>query len=857
MNKKIQLVYLLPWSWYTKCSELCQRLSGIGHIYVCLFFNVLTYSYLNIWYESCYRYPNLFVYAMLKNYVILGFRNLVKDKFYSLINILGLTIGVTCGMLLFLYVTDELSYDRYHEKASRIYRVVSYIREPDKINRWVSTQPPLVKTLKQDYPFVENYVRFFPAGRVMFRQGERRFYEEDIYCADSTVFDVFTYKFLEGDPKKALDVPGSVVLTQKVAQRFFGQKSALGQVLQTGDATSYKVTGVIEDVPKNSHFTFNALLSLDQNQRNADGWGGFYINSYLLLSKNANIKNLEAGFPGLYDKYMSSIFKRMGIHITYQMQPLTSIHLHSKLDGESNGDIGYVYTFSAIAFFMLLIASINYMNLATAQSARRAKEVGLRKVMGSMKGALVTQFLTESVLITLVSLVSSLILVAALLPFFNTVSGKEIGYMQLLSPRFVLIGLSIVAFTGLVSGSYPAFYLSAFEPAQVLKGSFKARGGSFFRKALVVAQFSISLVMLICTWIVYQQLNYMRNKDMGYDRDQVLTIDYQDNQSQDKYNAFRKALLDNPSIERVASASAPVSNIGGRIIFTVESSTGMKEMAFKPSVIDHDYIKTMGMKVIAGRDFSTEFPADTTNGVLVNEATVKRMNWQEPIGKKIVLGSLPADGKNPPPTALVVGVVKDFHQQSLYNPIEPMIMMYRRANSVMHVKIKTSNTASTLAFIRQKWQEVYPDRLFEYRFLDQDFQSAYHADELRGQIFTVFSGLTILIACLGLFGLATFTTEQRVKEIGVRKVLGGSVSSVVLLLSKDFTRLVLLSFPIAIPVAYFSMDRWLQSFPYKTGIQPWVFITACVLTLLICWLTVIYQSLKAALANPVKSLRSE
>ncbi|MEO6282290.1 MAG: ABC transporter permease [Dyadobacter sp.] len=794
---------------------------------------------------------------MLKNYVVLAFRNLVKDKFYSLINILGLTIGVTCGMLLFLYVSDELSYDRYHEKASRIYRIVSYITEPDKINKWTSTQPPLAKTLKQDYPFVESYARFFGRGRTMFLLGERRFYEEDVYSTDSTVFDVFTYKFLEGDPKLALASPRSVVLTEKVAKRFFGENDALGQILRTDDTTAYKVTGVIQDVPKNSHFTFNALMSLDGNQRNADGWGGFYINSYLLLSKNADVKKLEAGFPGLYKKYMSSIFKRMGIHITYQLQPLTSIHLYSKFDGETNGDIGYVYTFSAIAFFMLLIASINYMNLATAQSARRAKEVGLRKVMGSLKGALIAQFLTESVLLTLISLLTSLILVAALLPFFNQVSGKEIGYLALLTPKFMLIGVAIVAFTGLVSGSYPAFYLSAFEPAAVLKGSYKARGGSFFRKALVVTQFSISMVMLICTWIVYQQLNYMRSKDMGYDRDQVLTIDYQDNQSQASYNALRKSLMDNPNIQSVASASSPVSNIGGRIIFTVESSTGMKEMGFKPTQIDHDYIKTMGMKIVQGRDFSEKFPADTANGVLINEAVVKRMNWKDPIGKKIMLGTVPADGKNPPPTAEVVGVVRDFHQQSLYNPIEPLIMVYRKANGVMHVKIKTQNTKETLAYIGQKWQEIYPNRLFEYRFLDQDFQSAYRADELRGQIFTAFSALTILIACLGLFGLATFTTEQRVKEIGVRKVLGGSATSVVLLLSKDFTKLVLFSFPIAIPIAYFSMDKWLQSFTYKTDMNVWVFVAACALTLLICWLTVIYQSLKAALANPVKSLRSE
>jgi putative ABC transport system permease protein len=796
---------------------------------------------------------------MLLNYLKIAWRNLRKDKFYSLINILGLTIGVTCGLLLLLYVTDELSYDRYQANASQIYRIVSHITEPDKVNRWSSTQPPLAKQLKQDYPFVKNYVRFFPYGRMMFRQGEKRFYEDDIYAADSTVFDVFSYKFIEGDAKTALDQPGSVVLTQKVAQKFFGSGSALGQSLQTNDTTFYKVTGVLEDVPKNSHFTFNALLSTGQNERQATGWGGFYIYSYLVLPENFDTKILESKFPEVYDKYIGPIFKRMGIKITYELQPLTRIHLYSNLEGESNGNIGYVYTFSAVAFFMLLLASINYMNLATARSAKRAKEVGLRKVMGSVRGRLMAQFLTESVLMTVLSLVASLILVVVLLPFFNSVSGKEIQFRELLQPQFMLIALAIVVFTGFISGSYPAFYLSSFEPAAVLKGSFNAKGGSFFRKTLVVAQFAISLTMLICTWIVYKQLNFMQDHDLGYDREQVLTIDYQDRQPRARFNALRNELLANPNIREVASASAPTSNIGSRVIFTVESNTGLKEMGFKPFQIDYDYLKTMGMKVVAGRDFSEKIPADTLNSVIINQAVVERMGWKEPLGKKVILGSLPQGNQQgpPPPTALVIGVIKDFHQQSLYNPIEPMILMCRRANPVIHIKIQPKNADKTVAFIGQKWRDTYPDRLFEYRFLDQDFESAYRADELRGRIFSTFSGLTILIACLGLFGLATFTTEQRVKEIGVRKVLGASISSVVLLLSKDFTKLVLFSFPIAIPIAWYSMYKWLQNFPYKTDIGVWVFVVACLLTLGICWATVIYQSVKAALTNPVKSLRSE
>ena len=794
---------------------------------------------------------------MLTNYIKIAWRNIRKDKFYSLINILGLTIGVTCGLLLLLYVTDELSYDRYHANGAQIYRIVSYITEPDKVNRWSSTQPPLAKQLKQDYPFVKNYVRFFPYGRMMFRQGEKRFYEEDVYAADSTVFDVFSYKFIEGDSRTALDQPGSVVLTQKAAQKFFGSGSALGQSLQTNDTTFYKVTGVMEDVPKNSHLTFNALISIGQNERQATGWGGFYILSYLVLPENFDTKILESKFPQVYDKYIGPIFKKMGIKITYELQPLTKIHLYSNLEGESNGNIGYVYTFSAVAFFMLLLASINYMNLATARSAKRAKEVGLRKVMGSVRSRLMAQFLTESVLMTVLALGASLILVVALLPFFNTISGKEIQYRELLRPGFLLLGVAIVVFTGFISGSYPAFYLSAFEPAAVLKGSFNTKGGSFFRKALVVSQFAISLTMLICTWIVYKQLNFMRNHDLGYDREQVLTINYQGRQPRARYGPLQTALLANPNIRSVATASSPTSNIGGRLIFTVEANDGLKEMGFKPMGIDHDYLKTMGMKLTSGRDFSSEIPADTSNSVLINQAVVERMGWKEPLGKKVILGSLPQGNQPAPPTAKVVGIVKDFHQQSLYSPIEPMIMLYRPFNQVIHIKIRPKDVEKTVAFIGQKWRETYPDRLFEYKFLDQDFESAYQADERRGGIFTAFSALTIFIACLGLFGLATFTTEQRVKEIGVRKVLGASVGSVVVLLAKDFTKLVLFSFPVAIPIAWYSMYKWLQNFPYKTDIGVWVFLVSCILTLLICWITVVYQSVKAAIVNPVKSLRSE
>ncbi|CAA9278695.1 MAG: Acidobacterial duplicated orphan permease (function unknown) [uncultured Cytophagales bacterium] len=795
---------------------------------------------------------------MIRNFITIALRNLRKDKFYSALNLLGLTIGITCSLLLLLYITDELSYDKYHKKADQIYRVASFAQEPDKLNRWPFSEAPLAAALKADYPVVQNFVRLYPNGRVAFRQGEKRFYEEQVFVADSTMFDVFTHQFVEGDARTALARPGSVVLTRTVAEKFFGKRSALNQPLQVYD-TTYQVTAVIEDVPKNSHLRFNALLSKGQGERQQDAnWGNFGIATYIVLPKDYDPKKLESKFPQVYDKYLKPIFGRMNIKIDHQLQPLTSIHLHSKLEFESNGDIGYVYTFMAIAVFMLLIASINYMNLATARSAKRAKEVGLRKVMGSLRGPLMGQFLTESVLMTLLALVASFVLAAVLLPFFNDVSGKEIRFTELLQPQFLLLALVIVVFTGFVSGSYPAFYLSSFQPAAVLKGSFTSQGGNaLFRKTLVVAQFAISLVMLICTWIVYDQLNYMRNKDLGYDKEQVLTIRFPGEQPRSSYSSLKNLLLANPQVRHVASANDPVSQMGGRIIFTVETNEGIKEIGFKPAVVDYDYVKTMGMKIVQGRDFSDKIPSDTALSVIVNETTVARMGWKQPLGKRIRPGGQPTDGGEAPPMAKVIGVVRDFHQQSLYNPIEALVILCRPVNQVIHVKVSPRNVAQTLAFIEQKWRQVYPDRLFEYTFLDQDFESAYENDKQRGRIFTAFALLTIVIACLGLFGLATFTTEQRVKEIGVRKVLGASVSSVVLLLSKDFTKLVLFSFPIAIPVAYFSMRKWLESFEYKTTLHPSIFVTACLLTLLICWVTVIYQSLKAALANPVKSLRSE
>ncbi|MBX2841193.1 MAG: ABC transporter permease [Flammeovirgaceae bacterium] len=793
---------------------------------------------------------------MLKNLLLIAIRNIVKQKSYSLINIIGLTIGITCSIFLLLYILDELSFDRYHENADKIYRVVSHIKEPDKSFSWGVTQVPTGPTLMEEYPAVENYVRFFPQGRFLFKLGDKQIYEENVYAADSTVFDVFSYNILEGDPSTALDEPFSVVLTKDVAVKYFGNENAVGKIIQDEDNESYRVTAVIDNVPENSHFTFNALISVPQSLKQNQNWGGFFVTTYLVIPETKKAEELLNLLPEMYSKYMENIFGRMAIDIQYDLQVLPSIHLHSKMEGEGGGDMAYIYTFAAVALFMLLIASINYMNLATARSSSRAKVVGMRKVLGSNKIQLISQFLSESIILTLISLLVSLIAIAALLPFFNYVSGKEIPFSYLFQPEIILALTGIVLIIGVLGGSYPALVLSNFKPILVLKGKLTTgSSNALFRKTLVVLQFSISLVMVICTWIVFDQLNYMQNKDLGYDKEHVLTVGFPDG-GRNQLASLRNTLLSNPKIINVASASNRTSNISSRNIFNVETENGMEEKAFRPLRIDHDFVSTLGMKIVEGRNFSLDFPADTLNSVIINEETANRLNWDEPLGKKVQVGGNNEEGEEPI-YAEVVGVVKDFHQLSLYTKIEPLIILYRPTNRIIHVKIQGEEIPASIAYLEDEWKKVFPGTPFEYDFLDQDFQSAYEADKIRGQIFTAFSALTIFIACLGLLGLVSFTTQQRTKEIGVRKVIGAEVTQIIILISKDFLILVLIAIVISFPIAYYFMNDWLNIFAYKTEIKLLTFLLSAALVLFITILTVGIKTFQAAIVNPVKSLRAD
>lgn len=794
---------------------------------------------------------------MIKNLLLVALRNFKRDKWYSLLNILGLTIGIAFSLFLIFYVKDELSYDRHNQKADRIYRINSNIKEPDKDTmRWASTPFPMAPALAKDYPEVEEAVRFVGNGKVMYKNGDLRLYEDKVFFADSNLFRVFTYHFIEGNPATALKAPKSMVLTRSVAKKFFGSTHCVGKSLENASGDVYQITGVIEDVPKNSHIIPKILISRSSLPADfANSWGGFNFYTYVLLKPNTTNVAFEKKMLPIYDKYLAPIFAQYNIRMRFSAQPITAIHLHSEMGGEPEelGSMSYIYIFSAVAFFMLLIACINYMNLTTARSARRAKEIGMRKVTGSSRLQLVIQFLIESTLTALFALLLALGLIGLLLPTFNSLSGKSISFDNLLQPGTIVILLGVMLFVGILGGSYPAFYLSKFRPVHVLKGSL-AKGSSnvVLRRILVVVQFSTSMIMLICTWIVYGQLKYVRNKDLGFNRDQVMLVTANtDSDIRGKILSFKDEIRKHPQILAVStSQGVPGSGINFNL-FSVESKNGFVDQGVDCYGIDENYLNTLGIKIVKGRNFSGL--ADTLHGALVNEKMVKEFQWGEnALGKRI---KFPGDTTGS--YLEVVGVVKDFNQKSLYNPITPLLLYYRPNSNGIQLKLDAKNIPSTIAMVEKTWKTIFPELPLQYTFLDQDFDSQYAADQKRGKIFTAFSILTILITCLGLLGLIAFTTQQRQKEISIRKVMGANTGQLVPLITKNFVLLVALSCIIAFPVAWYFMDKWLKVFPYNTGISITPFVFSAAAVLIITLTTVIFHTLKAALANPVKSLRTE
>lgn len=800
---------------------------------------------------------------MFKNLFKIALRNIFKDKVYSAINILGLTIGITCSMFLFMYILDELSYDKYHANANNIYRIVSNIKEPDNAFTWAVAQVPMAQELRNNYPEVKNAVRFYGTGRTLYKNGEKQFNEEDFYLTDSTVFDMFSYEFLAGDMNTALDNPFSIVLTESVAKKYFASAAeALGQSLQNKENEEYKITGVIKDVPYNSHFRFDALISRSSRPGSDGGsWGNFGVFTYIQLPDNYDLTKMYASLDKIVKERVNPIFEQYNIKIGYELQRITDIHLHSKIqdEAEEGGDISVIYIFGAVSAFMLIIACINYMNLATARSANRAKEVGVRKVMGSQRKQLIMQFITESVVLTLIALVLSILLIYALLPSFNGLANKHLPFSYILQTPVILTLIGITLFSGIVGGSYPAFYLSGFNPVNVLKGKLAARGGSvFFRRGLVILQFAISIFMLISTLVVFDQLNYMRNKDLGFDKERVVKLTLSERELRQKADVLVNRLKQSPEVAGVGTATSVPGQGVGKLLLKVEDNEGkMVDRGVDLFNADFDFVKTMGMDIVQGRDFSRDVSSDTTYAVLVNEAMVKRMAWDDPIGKKFVFQGGGPNGEDI--EKRVVGVLKDYHQNSLYDAIEPIMVILNDENYFVLVRTEEGDVKKSLASVENVWRELFPNNTFQYEFLDQDFNSQYKADEKRSLIFTVFSSLTILIACLGLIGLAAFTTEQRTKEIGVRKVIGASVSNLVALVSKEFFILVGVGMVIAFPFAWYFTDSWLQNFAYRIELKgEWLtFLTSALLAFVITLLTVGYHVMRAAHTNPVKSLRDE
>lgn len=806
---------------------------------------------------------------MFSNYFKIALRNLLKQKAFSAVNILGLSIGLTTCLVIMLYVMDELGYDRYSEKWDRIVRVTLRKTQNGNQVQWPVVGPAMAADLRSEFPEIEQVTRIRSYGSSYVSYNNTEFKETRFAAVDAGFFEVFTLPFIEGESKSALKDPNSIVITEAVARKYFGNEEALGKILELKDrGKSFKVTGVIKEIPKKSHFHFDLFIPLSNLKEAAiNSWFYFEYYTYLVLPEGYDHKNLEAKLPQVAQKYMAGDvqeffgmsygqLRQKGDGFDFALQPLSAIHLYSDFpfDIGMNGDIEYVYIFSAIALFMLLIACINFMNLSTARAAKRAKEVGIRKVLGSVRSALIQQFLSESLLMTGFALLAGLLLLWLALPFFNYLTGKELTLVNLLHPVVIMFILLTAGVVGLLAGSYPAFYLSSFQPIAVLKGQLvKGKKSAGIRSALVVVQFFISTTLIICTLVVFRQLSFIQNKELGYSKEQVIVLHSTGALGKNE-KIYKEKLLQNPGIVHAAISNfipAGPSN-GGNEVFGVE---GSPEASLATGIyrVDEDYIPVLGMKLLQGRNFSPTFATDSS-AVIINESTAREIGGKEVLGKKLLKK---IDSKGTVKAYTIIGVVQDFHFESLGQKVRPLVMLpYQNSGSIL-LKVQPAQIAQVLQSMKKEWEGFSVKEPFIYSFLDERFAATYEKEQKTGQSLGVFAGLTIFIACLGLTGLATFVALQRRKEVGIRKVLGASVGNITFLLSRDFIVLVLIANMIAWPIAWYVMNKWLENFAYHTEIGPDIFIIAGLLALLITLLTVSFQSVKAALANPVESLKNE
>ena len=815
---------------------------------------------------------------MLRNYFKIALRNLVKQRFYSVINVLGLAIGLAACLLITMFVLDELSYDRFHKHAARIHRVHTSFQMGGQGGRYPLAAAPLAQTISETYPEIENAVRLRTERNVLIYHDNEAYYEEDVTYADSSLFDVFTLPLLHGDSETALTQPNTVVISAASARKYFGvdgeASSLLGQTLLVGRGKEpYLITGVFDRIPPNSHFHFDVFLSmnsLEASQSNA--WvsnTNFY--TYLLLRAGTDASALQTKVNETFQTYVApqieqyantsyEEFLRAGNRFDLMLQPLTDIHLYSDLDVEleANGDIRYVYIFSLIALFLLLIACVNFTNLSTARSAGRAKEVGIRKTLGSVRRQLILQFLVEAMLVSFLALLLAVLIAELALPFFNELAGKQLVIRYLQEWYFVPVLIVLVVLIGGLAGGYPAFFLSAFRPAGVLKGRLASgMRGSWLRNGLVVLQFGISMVLITSTVVIYQQLNHIHSKQVGYDKEHVVVIHNAYTLGK-QAETFKQEVLRQPGVMAATLTGylpANAFNFTNNSIFPDKNPSSDHTTTLPWFFVDHDYVPTMGMEIVVGRNFSRDFATDST-ALVINETAARYFfNDENPVGKELsTFKGGPNDGFR---TYTIVGVVADFHYSTLREKIKPMVMALGNSNGALSLRVQPEQLPTTLATLEEQWERFVSDLPFEYSFLDERFDGMYQSEQKLGTIFTVFCSLAIFIACLGLFGLSAYTAEQRTKEIGIRKVLGASVSSLVLLFSRGFTKLVLVALLVAIPVAYWLMSRWLDDFAYRITLGVGTFLIAGGLALVIAWLTIGFQSVRAAVANPVDALRSE
>ncbi|HTS42750.1 MAG TPA: ABC transporter permease [Puia sp.] len=803
---------------------------------------------------------------MLKNYVKTAWRNIRKNKLFSAINILGLSIGIALCFVIMLYVHDELSYDRFNGNADRIVRVVFNASiNGGKINESV-VMAPVAKTMKKDFPEVQDATRIISFGAPKIIYENAVFKDDPFALVDPNFFSIFTLPFVEGDPKTALLHPGTVVITRSTAKKYFGKEDAIGKTIGLNDNTNkYMVTGVIEDIPANSHFHFNMLgTMIGFQQANSDSWLDGSFHTYLLIKPGTDLKRIEARFPAMVEKYMGpQIQQQMGLGLKefvtkgnslgFALQPLKNIHLNSNTttEFEPGGNAAYVYIFGGVAIFMLIVASINFINLSTAGASKRAKEVGVRKVAGSGKLQLICQFLSESILITFFALFIAFALIQIALPAFNNISGKHLSLD--LKPILAFLGLGLLV--GLSAGIYPAFYLSSFNPIAVLKGKLAANHKSFgLRSGLVVFQFFISVALIIGTIVVYQQMKYIQNKDLGFNKEQLITIPNSYALGKNE-QVFKQQMLQDPRIvNATASYYKPVgpSNYNNALAYPQGNDHLIVDGV--EYHVDENYIPTLGMKMVSGRNFSKEFATDSS-AIILNETAAHALGWNDvsAVGRTIIRQNSDK-GTNVP--FRVIGVVKNFNFKSLHEAISPLYMSLQPEGGLIF-KIKTNDISGLLATMNKQWDAFNTGDPFTYNFMDDLFSKTYSTEQKTGTILNIFSVLIILVACLGLFGLVTYTAEQRTKEIGIRKVLGASVAQVTQMLSKEFLKLVLIASLIAFPVAWWAMNKWLQSFAYRINISWWIFFVAGLTALLIALITVSFQAIKAAMNNPVKNLRTE